>query len=680
MSFIQKSDAVVINTKLTNNGRLLLASGALTFSRIEFGDSEIDYEFLRDFDSVIDGSDLSIMRPKDANPIIKHPIPITNASLTTTKADITLTNSFPISVVNTAKQRGFFTGSTSAGFTAFTSSTYVLGITTALIASVSGTNQLTVASAANITAGTMLLVDWRNPKLTSFSNLTGVIGEIYPRPFLWYKVSSVTGNIVTVDRLLPNFSNTGGSQRSLIYVYPPNNAIDNYYSTGTTVAYWNYNTLSFDSTCNIGANDDVPVWNLNIVYKDTPAGVPSNYDAQYYDGAIFSGFKEYIQGLSNSNTGKSQFAIIHYTNKSISNYYGEAFNNDTFKITLPTIMYHGKTNATMGVVLSAQTKLTQLFPSSLPNFTTEYYNLVETTSQNIVGKVFNDLRIAVIEDEELVNVLALKSDRSHTLPKPRWERAATSSSNALLKTNTGEYVALTYLFSSSSYNTNQSYGFRGGIHCGYIETLGSDGISNYDIRFTFPQASDLKFMKSQVTGSDGIGFNVNNFYVLAQKVPNGVEPSPTGWKLCDFTSTLGSYGSSTIPVSALTDFNYTLDNDKYTAGTSYDITAFIGSLPTPSDYLSTNKLGFGEESILLGNINTDIKATVYKTNITHTLGFNDYNSSNNPTWDGTLDDNIYVTEAAIYDQSNVLVAVGKLNNPIKKSTNKLFTVTLDMDF
>ncbi len=72
-----------------------------------------------------------------------------------------------------------------------------------------------------------------------------------------------------------------------------------------------------------------------------------------------------------------------------------------------------------------------------------------------------------------------------------------------------------------------------------------------------------------------------------------------------------------------------------------------------------------------------IKATVFKTKISHTLGFADCNTSNNPTWD---EDDVYVTEAAIYDQNNNLVAIGKLNNPVKKNTNKLFTVELDMDF
>jgi hypothetical protein len=52
MSFIQKSESVVINSKLTNIGRLLLSNGTLTFKKLEFGDSEIDYTLIRDNNTV----------------------------------------------------------------------------------------------------------------------------------------------------------------------------------------------------------------------------------------------------------------------------------------------------------------------------------------------------------------------------------------------------------------------------------------------------------------------------------------------------------------------------------------------------------------------------------------------------------------------------------------------------
>ena len=677
MSFIQKSESVIINSKLTNIGRLLLSNGTLTFKKLEFGDSEIDYTLIRNNTALL-GTEFIVLRPKDANPNIKYPIPILDNS-PDTKTNISL-QSFPNQVVNTAIQRGFFTGSTSAGFTAITASTHVLGITTVNTSSVSGTNQFSLASVTNITADTMLLVDWRNPKLTTFTALTGVIGESFPRQFLWYKVITVAGNLVTVDRPLPNFNGSVTSNKSLVYIYPPNNAIDNYYSTGTSISYWNDNTLAFNSNCNI-ASDDVKVWNFNIVYNQTPAGVQNDYIPQYYDSAIFAGFKEYIQGYT-AKSAKTQFGIVHYTNKTISNYYGEGFFNNTFSLTLPTIMYHKKTSATMGIVLSARTR--QSNPTNLTGFTTEFYDLVETTSNLAVGKVFNDLKIAVIEDEEILNALALKSDRSHTLPLPIWStNAATSTATALLPASSipNQYVALTYLFSNSSYNSNQSLGLRGGIHCGYIQKTIQSASLSQNVTFQFDPL-DLKFMTSSVAASDGTGFNVNNLYILAQKCIIGDEPDPKSWQLIDVTTKLinnGTWGLLTMPVSALTQQSYTINNDDYTGGTTYDISNIIGTLPSSPTY--TDSLGFGEESILIGNINTDIKATVYRTQIAQNLNFNQYNTTVNPTYsfnDGNSD--IFITEAGIYDDNNNLVAVGKLSYPLKKNSLRLLTIQIDMDF
>ena len=134
-----------------------------------------------------------------------------------------------------------------------------------------------------------------------------------------------------------------------------------------------------------------------------------------------------------------------------------------------------------------------------------------------------------------------------------------------------------------------------------------------------------------------------------------------------------------MPVSALTQQSYTITNDDYTGGTIYNISNIIGTLPSSPTY--TDSLGFGEESILIGNINTDIKATVYRTQIGQNLNFNQYNTTVNPTYsfnDGNSD--IFITEAGIYDDNNNLVAVGKLSYPLKKNSFRLLTIQIDMDF
>lgn len=684
MSFIQKSDAVVINTKLTNAGRLLLATGALTFKKIEFGDSEIDYDFLRDNDAIIDGTDLIIMRPKDANPSIKYALPIIDTT-TESKAAITSINPQGVSVTNTASQRGFFTGSTNSGFTSFTTTAYILDKRVIASSGVTGSTILKLDSASAVTVGNMLLIDWRNPKISAFTNTTGAIGESYPRPFIWYKVLSKDGsNNVTVDKPLPNFSGQGGSVKSIVYVYPENNAVDTYYSTGTSVSYWNDNTLAFNSNCNI-ASDNVNVWNFNILYKYAPAGVTNGLIPPYYDSAIFSGFKEYIEGYT-SKSGDTMLGVIHFTNKSISNYYGEGFNGNTFKVDLPTVMYHKKSATTMGITLkssgSTLTGAKKMQPTTLTGFTTEYYDLVETTSQSIVGKVFNDLKIAVIEDQEILNALSLKSNRSWTLPDANFRlRTSNSSEVPILIPSSTEtnYLAITYMLgSNNNYSATTNYGYSTGIHCGYISKFYAQNLPQV-AEFNIPSI-DLQFMQSSAGLTAGTGFNANKFYILSQLVAINSEPNPASWRIYDYTSKLDSYSTwsaTTIPVASLANRTYTFTKSEQTGGTSYVITDFIGALPTPA--LPNVGLGFGEESILLGNVNTDIKAVVYRTKIVQKLNFNQYNTSNNPTFDSTQDD-VYVTEAGIYDDNNNLVAIGKLNNPIKKNGNKLFTLELDMDF
>ena len=74
-------------------------------------------------------------------------------------------------------------------------------------------------------------------------------------------------------------------------------------------------------------------------------------------------------------------------------------------------MWHKNTGSTIGVTLSqsgAQQTLTGL--------TTNYFDLADQHG-NIVGKVFNDLQIFVIEDQELLFAMSYKANRSWTLPE-----------------------------------------------------------------------------------------------------------------------------------------------------------------------------------------------------------------------------------------------------------------------
>jgi len=189
----------------------------------------------------------------------------------------------------------------------------------------------------------------------------------------------------------------------------------------------------------------------------------------------------------------------------------------------------------------------------------------------------------------------------------------------------------------------------------------------------------LLFFKqqSEISTGDVKGYNASDLHILSQLVTIGEEPDPTQWKEFNYTSDLtgfGTWGATTIPRYALTDSNYFFNKTKYDAATTYSLTAYT-TLPTPSNL---SGLGFGEESVFVGNINTDIKAVVYRTQIIQILNMNDYNISTNPTF--SEDDDVYISEAGIYDDNNNLVAIGKMNDPIMKNNSQLFTIELDIDF
>jgi hypothetical protein len=416
MSFINSQTTTVIRAKLTDTGRKLLAQGTLSYNYWVCGDSEIDYGFYNDDYTL---SDNKVIAPKDKNLNVKYPIPAIAGQ------DIfnPLSNVLPIEQViqNQASTRGFFTGTTNA----------VLGNrfkgtgSTTTSAFNGGSGFTMTVGQGRLDVNDILIVGLRNSTQTG-SDATIASGLTIP--YLTYKIQAATAptgsTTITVDRALPIINS--GTGVCNVYVIKGGDAINNYYGSGTTTTYWNYNTLSFENNCNC-IPDDVPVWNFNVIFTESLAGVdPTNYRGiDLYASKIYNGFKEYLNYTS-SDTNKKSIGIVHYTNNTISNYYGENLKKGTFKLNLPTILWHKQgvasgTGSKIGLVLTAQTGSGSVTSNSI-NFGTAsipfnapYDNLVDPSGY-VVGKVFTELKMTVIEDEELVAAMSYKSNRNWTLP------------------------------------------------------------------------------------------------------------------------------------------------------------------------------------------------------------------------------------------------------------------------
>ena len=90
--------------------------------------------------------------------------------------------------------------------------------------------------------------------------------------------------------------------------------------------------------------------------------------------------------------------------------YGEKFKLDTPVLEIPTIMWHKSNTQKLG------TTLTPIGGEQLlAGLDTRYYDLADEQGF-VVGKVFPELKVFVIEDQELLFAMSYKSNRNWTLP------------------------------------------------------------------------------------------------------------------------------------------------------------------------------------------------------------------------------------------------------------------------
>lgn len=779
MSFINTQPTAFVNVKLTNLGRKLLASGSLNFKYWVFGDSEIDYSFGVAQNYV--SSNNRILGPKDNNPNIKYPVSATRDSKDIFNLLPTLT---PVEqdVVNVAKTRGFFTGATTAStavFSAISTSTMTINPNAFIrLRDFSGSTTVKIFSSSTFTlsggtepkAGDYIFVgirhnnmfnvlsgltDSNNMKIFS-ANTRGIIRSGETIPYLFYKIHSITSGslsasplTVVVDRTLPNFSGIGTSTAVLdnpviFYPFASGDSISNFYGSGDTTPYWNNNTLSFESNCNV-ANDDVPLWNMNIVYTEDLAGKDtSTYESIVnFNSSGYTGFKEYLNYTS-ANPDQRAIGIIHYTNHSISNYYAEGFYNNSLVLNLPTIMWHKYSGAitqsgnTIGLRLTAITATTTFvttssssngstttvstvipaavsrvgaleasktsFSANTANTFTIDYKLLVDNSGNTVGKIFNDLKVIVIEDHELLAAMTYKSNRNWTLPTlqstlteiktttngssfsndpssisnvqyiSKTSAAGTLASGELLGDN--EELYITYLLANSGLTS----GYSTSLHCqNYLKVIKTPGLGNAQFRFPQNGLPYMRALMSTTTSATTGGFFANQLYILAQKVTTGVRPSPNLWKQINKTSDIVNYSSwanTTINPNDLETTTFELTLSAYTGASTFILNNFL-TIPTSGQI---DNLQFGDEVVFFGNVDVDIKATAYKSTFLFTAPTSQFNNSVNPTYTSATSANVYLSEVGIFDDNKNLVAIGKFQNPIQKKSTKTVLVETSIDF
>jgi len=673
MSYIIKSTQPFTSVKLTETGREKLSKGQLDFTSWSIGDSEINYNreaFVQD--GTITGDTSVVLRPKDQQPNLKYFI---NRGTNTNTFNFGASDirCIKVTVNNEADQRGPFTGSTDAWTTHTETSEQMSAYTrssgTANAAVINGANTISIVG-NNAQVGDILLL---KINYLDFTNND-------PQPHLFYKIQNVAGALLTLDRNIPTLS----SGQATFVIYNGGNIYDN---EPDAISYWDTGTLSFDASCDITVKD-VSLWNMNIPFSEDILGVSGGTFENHinYGSYNFLGQKNNYLYSPSDNLNLKSSAIIHYSNKTISNLYGEFFfiDNDTktVKLHLPDLMYNRRTFSgsttgdQMGMTFVAAGTSTSTGINGLTYIPLiEDPTLVNGTSRQI-GRVYQQLKIMVIDDAEIIAAMSYKSNRNWTLPALNLSQVNPSGGLGTGILPAGDTIYVTYALNNTS-----GTGITEVLPCqNYASLTNTTRSTSLDVQFNVENTGLLPYMQNDAASG---GFYADEFKVLYQ-ITNGSRPVSGSWLEVDFTTSVDSGGFVNATNLEIQNPNAASPILELNATSTSGAPAF--SLTTDLNMPTTNSpdiLQFGDERFFYGNVEAFIGATIFKTIFKITINASDYSFTTNVTRSSdptTNPPNVKVSEVGIYDSAGDLVIISKLSQPVELAAGKTVILELGIDF
>jgi hypothetical protein len=725
MGYILKNTSGLINTRLTDTGRQYLSEGNFNITYFQIGDSEVCYDcapgVLESDGFVLEPSynaQNSTGIPQSNKEEIKYPFYLEGSEGNTYGVPTRQSTDQPI--YNFTDELGFFTGTTGS-YSAITNSAYTISC-----------NYIT--SLSNFTSGNTLtigldVVDCSPSTGTPEENQFIAInfepnvgcGEIIPNyQILFYKIQSVVNlgggsYTLTLDRNIPDLVGQGcdnGDARICIY---PSGMTPFYYSEVPTEY--------FCKDCGTGATTNV--WNMNIPWSESPAGVFSTINEDYtkYGSVNYLGTKEYLGYQTNAGQvfenysgvtavtdtfyynsfderinvepkDQKAIAIVHYTNSSVVQYYGEKFAVEpydsadpleagyarNFRIDIPTLMWHKTTGSTIGQSFYIDPIGYDLLePSYMLSLKNEdmnlpgmrYYHLYDNNPDannnlNRVGKVFPDAELVIFDDEEIVAALSYKSNRNWTLPAPKLGLLTPNACDSCpgidgILSGDNQTMWVTYRFNSSA--------FTDSLHCNYYSSVEgpSSGCSITSQNVTVRFGNEFPFLSQDCTG-----FSANDIVILAQITDTGERPDPALWREINVTSQIsGTSVNGYLTASGLTNNTFVICPSDYSGATFYDLNNYI-DIPMNGE---TNKLNFGDEYFFYGNVSADIQGTIYEMKYAINLQEEQFQNSTNPT--STPNGTFYITEIGLYNLNKDLMILSKLQYPILRQGIQQFLIKYD---
>jgi hypothetical protein len=699
MAYIIKNTSGLVNTRMTDTGRLKMSQGNFNISYFQIGDSEVSYDKVSSSYNQANsfvlvppfGSQNSDGIPKSNKQNVKYPYYV-DGNVGNTYG-IPYMDSTVENVFNRAPLRGFFTGNTTAStisWSALTSNNYVKTSNYLVDPfSLNGTNEITlVYSGCNTsTIGTFDVGDFITIYFDGFgchncgctnlptptptasqgstptptptpSATSGTINCASPTPtptpsktqcltptpsrqcpappdpvclmsmyscypILTYRIIAVCENKITLDRTTPNFGLLSNECCFRALIYPK--TMTELYDSITPSPHWDNDVINYETICDVD-QFDVKIWNMNIPWTESPAGLLSTQfeDYTYFGSVNYIGSKEYFG--YNSSSGQTFYvnstlsaettdtyyynsfdeivkvepeeqkaiAIIHYTNQTIDFFYGEKFAlepydpsnpDDTtgqarnFKLHIPWIMWHKNPECCFGDTFWVDPPgfdgknlfevhfMESNLNNDMNNPGLRYFHLWDTHPNDNglpsrIGKVFPDSQTIIIDDEEIVAALSYKSNRNWTLPAPQVSLITPNICDTTSSTINGILTGSNETM-YITYRLTNEYGFTNSLH------------SNYYIKITgnnndcFPDTS--KNVAIRFAGEFGC------------LVVPGYNPTTTTTTYSPITTTTTTY----IPVTTTTTICPTCDIPNGFYATKFEVLAQkvpTGTRPNPSNW------------------------------------------------------------------------------------------------
>jgi hypothetical protein len=700
MSFLTENNSEFLSVRVTKKGRNSIAKGNFVISYFQIGDSEFDYTTpFTNLDGTFKNPFQRVFAPNDKETVVKYPYKI-DTTVTTTTYGVPVQNSYTDILRNVMGPAGFVSQYLEYDEVDCTGTEVMCTTDRINISAINGQSKIDVTS-----GNTFQTCEYITITADQFGgtdpNVPIITGQSIS---LIYKILSISGNTINLDRPTPNLSTlTGFAQvicNKCLLEFPENATPDDVclpkpsdpfdqHDPWTLNVVWGENPIGYTGLTNInltGFTSNQYISTKQFLGYTTSSGQTNNSGTTYYN----SFNEEIIVKPEEQRT----IAIVHYSELGDIIYDPERFfkyddyistNNNIndsliededglpltdleyFQVYIPFICYHRNTSNVAGALFHMDTvdyEITTPSPILNGNSNIPFRYLLDEQNYR-VGKVFYTKKTIIFDDQELVAILDYRSNRRYTLDAPKLYLlpSDTTASNSVLNGTTNQTIWVTYTFTNADKALN-------GLPCNYYSKIDGTNIpTNLVVKFG-PNA--FNYMKNSLLNVVD-GFVGTEFKILAQITNTGQRPVPDDWIEMDFTTEAGGNGTSFLDPINLRDISFIVNFNKYDNGSQYVIDNYLGAGYIVNE--PSTKPKFGDEQPFPGSIKHVRSSDIEVMNFLVNLPSTQFTETQNPTYVTGKDKRI--TEIALLDKNKEALVVAKAAKPIVRKGTQVFAIKID---